>query len=75
MQQELEVMQPELKVAALETEKMLEVIEIEADEVQIASELVKQDEMVANEQAACATALKNECEAELALAIPIFNGK
>lgn len=70
MQKELEELQPQLKVAAEENSKMLVVIEKESAEVEETSKQVKADEVVANEQAAQAQALKDECEADLAEAIP-----
>jgi dynein heavy chain len=74
MQNDLEILQPRLKEAAGETEQMLAIIEKETAEVEIASKMVRNDEKVANIQAGAATQLKNECEAELALAIPILEG-
>jgi len=70
MQKELEELQPQLVVSAAENSKMLIVIEKESVEVEATSKVVKADEAVANEQAASAQALKDECEAELAEAIP-----
>lgn len=45
-------------------------IEKESLEVEARSELVRKDEAVANEQAAESQALKDECESDLAEAIP-----
>lgn len=70
MQKELEELQPQLVVSAEENSKMLIVIEKESAEVEETSKNVKADEQVANEQAAQAQALKDECEADLAEAIP-----
>ena len=70
MQKELEELQPQLVVAAEENSKMLVVIEKESGEVEETSKQVKADEAIANEQAAQAQALKDECEADLAEAIP-----
>ncbi|XP_052780138.1 dynein axonemal heavy chain 12-like isoform X1 [Mya arenaria] len=70
MQKELEELQPQLVVSAAENEKMLVVITKESAEVEETSKNVKADEQVANEQAAQAQALKDECEADLAEAIP-----
>ncbi|XP_054281409.1 dynein axonemal heavy chain 7-like [Macrosteles quadrilineatus] len=72
MQKELEALQPQLQVAAAETEKMMEVIERETVIIEQASGLVREDEKVAKIQAAAANNLKIECEADLALAIPIL---
>ena len=49
---------------------MMVIIEKESGEVEATSKIVKADEAVANVQAAEAQALKDECEAELAEAIP-----
>ena len=70
MQKELEELQPQLVISAEENSKMLVVIKKESAEVEETSKLVKADEAVANEQAAQAQALKDECEADLAEAIP-----
>ncbi len=70
MQKELEELRPQLVVAAAENEKMMKVIEKESAEVAIRTEKVRAEEAIANEQAAKAQALKDECEAELAEAIP-----
>ncbi|KAL1115992.1 hypothetical protein AAG570_005487 [Ranatra chinensis] len=72
MQKDLEELQPQLKKAALQTQAMLKVIEHETIEVEKTSERVREDEKVANAQAAAATALKTECENDLAIAIPIL---
>lgn len=75
MQVDLEELQPKLKVAAIETSEMMEVIEKETKQVEIVSSRVKEDEAKANIQAEAATALKEECEADLALAIPVLEGR
>ena len=70
MQKELSDLQPQLVVAAEENTRMMGVIEKESVEVEETSKIVKADEEVANKQAAEAQALKDECEAELAEALP-----
>ena len=70
MQKELEDLQPQLVKSSEETDKMMVVIEKESKEVAKTSEVVAKDEAVANEQANEAQALKDECEADLAEAIP-----
>lgn len=75
MQHDLEKLQPQLQIAANETVKMMEVIERETTQVEKASALVREDEKVAKVQATAANGLKTECEADLALAIPILEGK
>jgi len=73
MQKELELLQPQLVVAAAENEKMLVVIERESKDVETKSEKVRGEEALANEQAAASQELKEECEADLAEAIPALN--
>jgi len=73
MQAELEQLQPQLVVAAAENEKMLVVIERESKDVETTSEKVRGEEALANMQAAASQALKEECEADLAEAIPALN--
>ncbi|PVD24358.1 hypothetical protein C0Q70_14839 [Pomacea canaliculata] len=70
MQKELEELQPQLVIAAEENTRMMGVIEKESAEVEETSKRVKADEAAANAQAAEAQALKDECEAELAEALP-----
>lgn len=72
MQIDLEAKQPQLIVLAEESRKMLEQIEKESMEAEIAAEQVKRDEVVANKQAAESLALNAECEKDLASAIPIL---
>ncbi|GFR74517.1 axonemal dynein heavy chain protein [Elysia marginata] len=70
MQEELELLQPQLVVSAEETNRMMVIIESESASVEETSKRVKADEAVANESAAEAKSLKDECEAELAEALP-----
>ncbi|KAH9490581.1 Dynein heavy chain 12, axonemal [Bulinus truncatus] len=70
MQAELEELQPQLVTSAAETEKMMAIIEKESIAVEETSKKVKIDEAIANEAAAEAKTLKDECEAELAEALP-----
>lgn len=51
---------------------MIVVIEKESKEVAEKAKIVKADEAVANEQAMAAKAIKDECDADLAEAIPIL---
>lgn len=48
----------------------MQVIEKESAEVEARSELVRKDEAVANQKASESQALKEECESDLAEAIP-----
>nr|XP_019946415.1 PREDICTED: dynein heavy chain 3, axonemal [Paralichthys olivaceus] len=70
MQQELTALQPELIQTSAETDKMMVKIEAETVEVDAKKELVSADEKVANEAAAAAKAIKDECEGDLAEAMP-----
>ncbi|MGH0124048.1 UNVERIFIED_CONTAM: hypothetical protein FKN15_034456 [Acipenser sinensis] len=70
MQKELTALQPELIKTSAETEKMMIKIEQETVQVDAKKELVSADEKVANEAAAAAKAIKDECEGDLAEAMP-----
>ncbi|XP_067459187.1 dynein axonemal heavy chain 7 [Thunnus thynnus] len=72
MQVELEALQPQLLVASKEVDEMMVVIEHESVEVAETEKVVKADEAVANEQAMAAKAIKDECDADLAVAMPIL---
>ena len=51
---------------------MMIVIEKESKEVAEQAKIVKSDEAVANQQASEAQAIKDECDADLAEAIPVL---
>ncbi|XP_061330226.1 dynein axonemal heavy chain 3 isoform X2 [Pezoporus flaviventris] len=70
MQKELSALQPELIKTSEETDKMMVRIEKETIEVDAKKELVSADEKEANEAAAAAKAIKDECEGDLAEAMP-----
>ncbi|XP_061175178.1 dynein axonemal heavy chain 3-like [Saccostrea echinata] len=70
MQEELQALQPELIKTSAETEKLMIKIEQDTVEVEAKKEVVAADEAVANEAAAAAQAIKDDCESELAEAIP-----
>uniref|UniRef100_H2Z3M7 Dynein axonemal heavy chain 7 n=1 Tax=Ciona savignyi TaxID=51511 RepID=H2Z3M7_CIOSA len=70
MQKELQELQPQLIITAEENSKLLVVIEKETVIVEERTKVVQADEAVANEQAAESKALKDECESDLAEAIP-----
>ncbi|CAJ0967663.1 unnamed protein product [Ranitomeya imitator] len=72
MQTELEALQPQLKVASREVDEMMVIIERESIEVAKTEKIVKADEAVANEQAMAAKAIKDECDSDLAQALPIL---
>ncbi|XP_030765059.1 dynein heavy chain 12, axonemal [Sitophilus oryzae] len=73
MQTSLAELQPQLKDMSDKATIMLNQIEKETLTVEKISALVRQDEKIANKQAAAAQALKLECEADLAEALPILN--
>ncbi|CAH1159888.1 unnamed protein product [Phaedon cochleariae] len=72
MQTSLAELQPQLKIMSEKATQMTKQIEQESITVEKASALVKEDEKVANKQAAASQALKLECEADLAEALPIL---
>ncbi|CAO2616204.1 Dynein axonemal heavy chain 7 [Lemmus lemmus] len=72
MQSELEALHPQLKVASREVDDMMAIIERESMEVAKTEKIVKADEIVANDQAMAAKAIKDECDADLAGALPIL---
>ncbi|XP_029639148.1 dynein heavy chain 3, axonemal-like isoform X2 [Octopus sinensis] len=70
MQQELTELQPELIKTSEDTEKLMVKIEQDTVEVEAKKEVVAADEAIANEAAAASQAIKDECESDLAEAIP-----
>lgn len=74
MKEDLFKLQPQLQRAKRDTEKMMDIISRETVEVEKATARVQEDEKIANVQADEANALKTECEADLALAIPVLEG-
>ncbi|KAJ3297193.1 Dynein heavy chain 3, axonemal [Borealophlyctis nickersoniae] len=70
MQKELNALQPQLVQTQAETDKIMEVIQRESVDVEKKRALVKVDEEVANKKAGEAKAIKDECEAQLAEAMP-----
>ncbi|XP_027740579.1 dynein heavy chain 12, axonemal isoform X2 [Empidonax traillii] len=72
MRQELVQLQPKLEEAKVENANMMKIIEIESAEVEEKRKVVKVDEEIATEKAEEAQALKNECESDLAQAIPVL---
>ncbi|GAB1599972.1 hypothetical protein Ahia01_000274700 [Argonauta hians] len=70
MQQELTDLQPELIQTSEDTEKLMVKIEQDTVEVEAKKEVVAADEAIANEAAAASQAIKDECESDLAEAIP-----
>ena len=73
MKKELIELQPQLVVAQKQTAEAMVIIEASSKEVAVQETTVKADEAVANAQAMAAKAIKDECDADLAEAIPILN--
>ncbi|XP_041374659.1 dynein heavy chain 7, axonemal-like isoform X2 [Gigantopelta aegis] len=73
MQKELTDLQPQLVQAKKEVSEIMIIIEKDSIEVAKVEKVVKADEAVANEQAKAAKAIKDECDADLAEAIPALN--
>nr|XP_019953955.1 PREDICTED: dynein heavy chain 12, axonemal-like [Paralichthys olivaceus] len=70
MKKELVDLQPKLEEAKIDNAKMMKVIEKESVEVEAKSKVVRVDEEAATIKANAAQALKDECESDLAEAIP-----
>ncbi|EDW73522.2 uncharacterized protein Dwil_GK16602 [Drosophila willistoni] len=70
MQANLYDLQPKLKVLSEETDRIMVNIERETAEAEKKKEVVGADEAAANEAAAAAQAIKDDCETDLAEAIP-----
>ncbi|KAG5895230.1 hypothetical protein JTB14_003447 [Gonioctena quinquepunctata] len=70
MQEELHDLQPKLIVASAKTEKLMIKIEQDTVVVEKQKEIVGADEALANEAAAAAQAIKDDCESDLSEAIP-----
>ncbi|KAK3881286.1 hypothetical protein Pcinc_014272 [Petrolisthes cinctipes] len=73
LQEELRVLQPRLVETSANTEALM--IKIEQDTIQVErkKELVAADEAVANKKFADAQAIKDDCEKELAKAVPALS--
>lgn len=72
MQHDLNILKPQLIVMAAAGAKMMKEIEVETAIADKAAAQVREDQKVANVQAAAAQELKKDCEADLALALPIL---
>ncbi|KAM9098063.1 dynein heavy chain 12, axonemal isoform X1 [Sarcophilus harrisii] len=70
MKLELVQLQPKLEQAKVENANMMKVIEVESAQVEAKRKFVKIDEELATAKAEEAQTLKNECESDLAEAIP-----
>ena len=72
MKKELEELRPVLIQTGKETDELLVVIERDSKEAEKTREVVQADEAVANVKADEAKAIKDECESELAVAMPLL---
>ncbi|CAG9863347.1 unnamed protein product [Phyllotreta striolata] len=72
MQSSLEALQPQLIVAAANVQKTMIIVEHQQREAAIQEEHIKADEAIAGEQAREAQAIKDDCDANLAEAMPIM---
>ncbi|KAL3318211.1 Dynein heavy chain 7, axonemal, partial [Cichlidogyrus casuarinus] len=72
MSKELVDLQPKLVQASKEVDETMIVVEKQSVEATKQEKIVRADEAVAGEQAAAAEAIKQECDADLAEAIPIL---
>lgn len=70
MQDELHALQPQLIITSEKTEKLMIKIEQDTVVVEAKKEIVGADEALANEAAAAAQAIKDDCESDLSEAIP-----
>ncbi|CAH8292450.1 unnamed protein product, partial [Schistosoma turkestanicum] len=73
MQIELRDLQPLLIVTSAETDELLNKIAKESVEVEAQREIVASDEMIANQAATVSKSIKDECESDLAEAMPLLN--
>ncbi|XP_076392739.1 dynein axonemal heavy chain 7 isoform X1 [Megachile rotundata] len=72
MKATLTILKPQLESSALKTINTMKEVENENISVEKATRLVQQEEKTANKKAEIAGRLKMECEADLAIAIPIL---
>lgn len=72
MKATLTILKPQLELSAQQTVITMKEVENENIIVERATILVKQEEEIANKKAEIAGTLKTECEADLAVAIPIL---
>ncbi|OUM67642.1 hypothetical protein PIROE2DRAFT_4933 [Piromyces sp. E2] len=70
MQTNLNDLKPQLIKTSKDTDDMLVIVQRESAEVEKKKSVVQKDEEVANKKASEAKAIKDECEGELAVALP-----
>ncbi|XP_059479374.1 dynein axonemal heavy chain 3-like [Neocloeon triangulifer] len=70
MRKQLQLLRPQLVETSEETDRLMIKIEQDTVEVEARKEIVGSDEAKANEAAAAAQAIKDDCESDLAEAVP-----
>lgn len=73
MKEVLVKLQPELIATGKETDVLLAKVAKDAVQVEAQRTVVASDQLIANQQAAAAQSIKDECEADLAEALPVLN--
>ena len=73
MQSELEELRPVLEKTRAETNEMMALVHQETSDAELIRKGVAEEERVANVAALTAKAIETECEAELALALPLLD--
>ncbi|CUT98907.1 dynein heavy chain [Echinococcus multilocularis] len=73
MKEELVRLQPQLLATGAETDALLARVAKDTVEVEAQRTIVASEQLAANQQAAAAQSIKDECEADLAEALPILN--
>ena len=74
MQEELKALQPQLVQSTKETEEAMEIIAKETVEADKVKNVVQKEETAASAEAAKVQAIKDECESDLAEAMPLLQG-
>uniref|UniRef100_A0A5K3FFM7 Dynein axonemal heavy chain 3 n=2 Tax=Mesocestoides corti TaxID=53468 RepID=A0A5K3FFM7_MESCO len=73
MKVELVELQPQLIATGAETDELLAKVAKDTIQVEAQRTVVASDQLIANQQAAAAQSIKDECEADLAEALPILS--
>lgn len=72
IQHELSELEPKLRAMAENCRTMTAEIELKTIEASVATEQVRRDELIANDQAASAEQMEDECSKDLAQAVPVL---
>jgi dynein heavy chain, axonemal len=73
MQEQLELLQPKLKVAAETVAQQVQAVQADSEIAAAQREQVKKDEIQAQAQANSASVIKKECDEKLAEAMPVLD--